>query len=373
MKQAKVRTKIRYQKHWYVMLHLEPEEVEKNLQQENEQRKKRGSLLLEYFVPYTFLPHAEPDKYAKDARQQAEAAKESNDLRNAMHHFLFIKAGAREIVSLVHRDWNRLSRLHMFFYNSHNGEHITMPEKKMRQFITLCCENLQRFDFGPPVSDIADYDTVVIKDGPLKDAEAKILDVQHTAHGISLTLGLPFFCGEKTLVLKNRSLDDIHLPRTVETLLNDHFVDNIERGLLSIVYHRMKQTASDDGAEPESVVLNRYFHYSYVHMPDQPTHLRFRALMLICATLRLDVTSRQHIAEELEQQLQTNTSITASEKAFLQAALYISTANVDYRTAAKTYWQAHQQANDSVCRLMPLVTRLNKRFFKQHKVICYRS
>lgn len=368
MKQKQTARTFRSQKHWYVMLHFEPEEIERKLQQENAQRGQRGSMLLEYFVPYTFLPRAVPDKYAKDAEQQASDARQANSLRQALRRFLFIRAGSREIVSLVHRDWNRESRLHLFFYNTRSGEHITMPDEKMRQFITLCCESLQRFDFGPPITDIDSCDTVVIKNGPLKDAEAKVIGVQHTASGVSLTLGLPFFCGEKTLVLENTSLDDVHLPRTVESLLNDRFIDNVENALLTVLHHRLRPSAPPVGEEPEEQLLNRIFHYSYVRMPDLPSYLRFRALMLVCATLRLDVESRRHIATELSSQLEGNPSVTAADQAFIQAALYVATGAAACRSAAKAYWQAHREDGGPVCRIMPIVTRLDRRFFRLHKV-----
>lgn len=360
-KQRKV---IRRAKHWYVMLHLEPELIEHHLQQENEERRQKGLRLFEYFVPYQFLPKAVPDQYAKNLAEQSQDADDVNALRRTMHHFVFIKASANEMARLVSRRWNREGRLHMHFYLSREGRRIIMPDQMMASFITLCCENRQRFTFGPPIENIDDFDTVVIAEGGFKDTEAMVLDVQHTAHGISITLGIPFFGGEKTLRLPGYKPSDLHLPRTVETLLNDHFIDNVEDELIAILDRRVKHPYAVGDERAEAATLNHLFHYSHVSMPDSPSHCRFRALMLICATLRMDVESRNSLAAEVAQLLGDCSEATTPEQAYLMAALYVATARASWRTAAKHYQQQHAATAPSLTRIMSPLKRMNKSFFK---------
>ena len=355
---------INRRKSWYVMLHLQPELIERYLQMENEQRRQKGQRLLEFFVPYQFLPKAVPDQYAKDVDEQRKEATDVNDLRKTMRRFVFIKASANEMTRLVGLPWNQEGRLHMHFYLSREGKRITMPNKMMEQFITLCCENRQRFTFGPAMENVSDFDTVVIAEGTFKDTEAKVLDVQHTANGISVTLGIPFFGGEKTLKLPGYKPKDLHLPSTVETLLSDHFVDHVEAELVEILYRRVKRPQFTDFDKTDAATLNHLFHYSYVKMPDKPTHSRFRALMLISATLRLDVESREAMVAEVLQMLEGKTEATTEEQAYLMAALYVATANADYRTAAKHYQQEHVEDAPLLTRLMSPIKRMNKQFFK---------
>jgi len=362
---------IRHPKQWFVMHHLEPSVIDRLLQLENEYRKGRGLRLFEYFIPYLFLPNAEADKYADNAEEQSWRAEENNELRRILHSYVFIKASNHEMTRLVHREWNRLSRLHLFFSKNHDGSRVVMSEKHMRQFITTCCENRQRFTFGPPIEDIRKNDVVVIKRGVFEDSEAVVLDAQQTANGISLTLGIPFFCGEKTLQLKNMTPDDLHLPRTVETLLNDQFIDNVEQQVLNVLYRRMKdgRTSASAPEETDEDVLNEIYHYSYVQMSDNPSHIRFRCLVLLCATLRMDVEGRMAIATELQSLLNAAQQPDEAYQALLKSVLYVATANSDYRTAAKAYWQSHRDELPTLSNLMPLVTRLNRRFFKRHKVL----
>lgn len=357
-------TVIRRDKHWYVMLHLEPEQIEHHLQQENEERQRKGRRLFEYFVPYQFLPKAVPDPYAKDVAEQRRDAADANDLRRTMHHFVFIKASANEITRLVGRPWNREGRLHMHFYRSRAGRRITMPDAMMESFITLCCENRQRFTFGPAIENIDDYDTVVIASGTFKDTEAKVLDVQHTAHGISITLGIPFFHGEKTLTLPGYKPSDLHLPRTVESLLSDHFIDHVEDELIAILNRRVKHPSVTGVEQSEGATLNHLFHYSHVNMSDRPSRCRFRALMLICAVLRVDADSRQALVGELTQLLEGVVEVATEEQAYMFAALYVATANADYRTAAKCYQRQHPEVSQAFQRLLSPIKRMNKNFFK---------
>lgn len=252
----------------------------------------------------------------------------------------------------------------MHFYLSRNGRRITMPDKMMESFITLCCENRQRFTFGPAIDNLDGFDTVVIAQGVFKDTEAKVLDVQQTSQGISITLGISFFNGEKTLTLHDYKPSDLHLPRTVETLLNDHFIDNVETELIAILDRRVKRPY-DTGCEgAEAAILNHLFHYSHVKMPDLPSYCRFRALMLICATLRVDVESRKTLTAELQAMLAGHTEATTEEQAYLMTALYVATADADYRTAAKHYQQQHAATAQSLTRIMSPVKRMNKLFFK---------
>ena len=360
----KVRKVIPRPKKWYVMLHLEPEQIEHHLQVENELRRQRGLRLFEYFVPFQFLPEAVPDQYAKDVVEQTKHAADSNDLRRTMHHFVFIKASANEMARLVYRPWNLEGRLHMHFYLSRNGRRITMPDKMMEKFITLCCENRQRFTFGPAIENIDDFDTVVIAEGTFKDTEAKILDIQHTTQGISLTLGIPFFNGEKTLTLPGYKPSDLHLPRAVEALLSDRFVEQVESELVGILDRRVKHPRFDNAARADAATLNHLFHYSYVKMQDAPSHCRFRALMLICSTLRSDLESRAALTAEVQAMLASHSEAATEEQAYLMASLYVATANADYRTAAKRYQQQHADSAPALTRIMSPLKRMNKSFFK---------
>lgn len=359
---------IRKSKQWYVMLHLKPELAEYHLQEENEQRRRKRLRQFEYFVPYQFLPKAVPDQYAKDLEEQKKSAADVNDLRNNLHHFVFIKATANEMARLVSQPWNRDERLHMHYYCSYSGRRITMPDTMMESFITLCCDKRQCFSFGPPVTNIEDYDTVVIAHGNFKNIEAKVIDVQHTSHGISVTLGIPFFNGEKTLQLPGFKPADLHLPHTVGALLNDHFIDNVERELTAILNRRVKRPWDTSGAKEDTATLNHLFHYSYVRMPDNPSHCRFRALMLICAALRTDSDSRHAITAEVMELLSGQTEAASKEQAYLMLALYVATADADYRTAAKHYQQQHAETDLMLNRIMSPVKRMNKDFFKSLKI-----
>ena len=371
MSMAELKTAPVQQKVWYVMHHLNPEVIEQLLQQENAWRRQQGKSLYEYFVPYRFLPRAVPDQYAKDAKEQTSRAAESNTLRSTLRHFVFVKATDQEITALVDRPWNREGCLHLLFYRTKSGQRITMSDKMMTPFITLCCENRQRFSFGPPIEQVETHDVVIISKGLFKDFEATVVDVQHTAEGISMTLGIPMFGGEKTLLLKDYRFSDLNMPRSVEQLLDDQFIDHVEDALLGIIRSRLKGRETVESRRDDVITLNRLYHYSYVYIQDVPSRSRFRALMLLCATLRGDEEGRQSLIAEVQTLLQGITEATTDTEAYLMAVLYVATGNADYRTVAKHYRQQHAEVlgpHSPLTRIMPLVTRLNKSFFKNNNI-----
>ncbi len=363
--------RVRSPKQWYVLFHFKPSELEQLLRLENARRQRRHLRLFEYFMPGQFLPEAEPDPYARNLEEQRALAATVNEMRDVLRTYVFIRASSREIQRLLNQSWNRDARLQLRFRNNHDGTHIVMPDASMQQFITVCCEHRQYFTFGPPIVDISLHETVVIRTGPFQDTEARVLDIQQTDSGLSLTLGIPFFCGEQTLLLGDYTPDDLHLPLSVGSLLNNQFVDNVCQQVLSVLYRRMKSLSapfrsSDDPSD--QTLLNQVSHYGYVRMTHVPSHVRFRCMLALCAVLRFDADARLSLVTELQALLADDARLSEADRALIQATLYVCTADASCRTAAKTWWQSHKDDSDTLSRLMPLVTRLNRRFFKQHHI-----
>ena len=355
------------ERHWFIMLHLEPEMIELLLQKENACRRDNGLPLLKYFVPFRFLPKVQPDLWADNAREQKQMAAESNYLRTALRKFVFICATETEITKLVFEGWNRDGRVHLHFYLSRFGQRLTMPDHLMKAFISLCCEKRQRFSFGPPIEDVSVREVVTISQGPFHDCQATVLDVQSTSDGISITLGIPLFNGETTLTLHDYKPSQIHLPRQVEELMSNQFVENVEVKLTDIIRRRIYGRTTPATDHEDDATLIDLYHYSYIQMKDSPMQGRFRALMLVCATLRGDIEGQTSLTAEILQMLDGSTEAATAEQAYLMAALYIATADADYRTAAKQYCQQHPDSSDILARIMPLVKRMDKKFFRRNK------
>jgi len=349
------------QAHWFVMLHLNPLLIERQLMAENADRRESDLPLYEYFIPYRFLKKAVAEQYTSNATKEAKVAAKTNSWRDDLRHFVFIKTTGREISHLVDKPWNREGRLHLRFYRTKSGKRITVPEQMMTPLITLCCENRQRFSFGPPVKEVAEQDVVVIREGLFKDIEATVLQVQHTADGISLTLGIEMFDGTKSLRLPGYRVGDVRFRKGSADILNDYFIDNVENELLQILRRRIKRHETEETRRKDAATLNYLYHYSYIHIDDAATYRRFRALMLLCATLRKDAFGKATLTAEVQEMLGGVSLPATDEQACLMAALFIATGHADYRTSLKAYRQQHEIISPSLQAFMPLITRLKTR------------
>ena len=87
--------------YWYVMLHLEPQLIEKLLKAENEVRVKEDSKEpFVFLIPFQFLERAISNKTfvpESEGKQQGDGktpdeVAENNSLRNLLHNFVFIKS-----------------------------------------------------------------------------------------------------------------------------------------------------------------------------------------------------------------------------------------------------------------------------------------
>ena len=350
------------EQNWYVMLHLSPKLIEKQLLYENELRRADHLPLLQYFIPYHFIGHAVPEQHGKHAKKQSEQARRSNELRDDLRNFVFIKGDEQQMFELVDKPWNTDGRLHLRFYKTKSGTPITVKPEFMQPFITLCCEHRQRFSIGPSVPQVTKNDIVYIRHGLFKDFPATVLDVQSTSEGISLTLGVSMFEGTKTLELHDYSPDDIRKEKGAGYLFSTNFILEIEEKLLHILRQRVNRHENTPARQLENAtVLDDLFHYSYITMSDIPLHQHFRTLMLWCATMRKDILSIESITPEVQGFLTDQSVPTNDNEAFMMAVLFLATKDADYRTAVKAYRAEHPSCKPSLQQLTSLIARVRSR------------
>lgn len=348
---------------WYVMLHLSPKLIEKQLLYENEQRLTEKKPPLQYFIPYHFIGHAVPEQHGEKVKQQTEQARRSNELRDDLRNFVFIKGDEQQMYELVDKPWNTDGRLHLRFYKSKSGTPITVKPEFMQPFITLCCEHRQRFSIGPTVQQqISKQDLVYIRHGLFKDFPATVIDVQSTATGISLTLGVSMFEGTKTLLLHDYSPEDIRKEKGAGYLFSTNFILEVEEQLLHIFRQRVNHYENTPARRLENATtLDDLFHYSYITLSDTALHQQFRTLMLWCATMRKDILSIESITNEVQGFLADKSVPTNDNEAFMMAVLFLATKKADYRTAVKNYRNEHPACKPNLQLLTSLITRVRNR------------
>ena len=347
---------------WYVMRHLNPERIERRLQEENVSADNCQRLLYEYFIPFRFLSRItvrQKDRVEDNGSVLLED--EYNSLRDHLHDFVFIRTTEQGIRQLLQRPWNTEARVRLCHYRDRQRQAITVAENLMRPFIEILCEQRIRFTLGLPVDTAVHNDLVTINTGLFKGHTAYIVDILHTSDGISLTLGINMFGGMKSLQLPGFREDEVTMQKDVNDIIGCHFITNIEELLLEILSHRLNRQSSDEDARQDAAILNRICHYSYIRISQPDVRRRFMALMLICAYLRYDEQACHSFAAIVQVELDATPADMADTRTYLMIALYIAQRNVQHRTAAKEYIQQHPDCPIVLRRLMSIAKRLRCR------------
>lgn len=351
--------------YWYVMTHLEPMMIDRQLQTENERRSRQGLPAILYVIPFRYMVRANVERATdnnsdmmRQCSQSAKEADDNNELRDFLHGFVFVKASQREIFRLIHSEWNRTGRLHLLHYRTKSGIPIRIKQEEMQPMLTFFIEQRQRFSFTPYSDEMLVNEKVFIKTGVFKNYEATIMEIHHTAEGVNLTLGIPMFQSEVMMELYDYSVSDIEVSGRKDDIFSPQFIKTIEADLLGILRRRIMHRDTHETHLQDQEKLNRYSILNYLKFEDTATHNHFRALMLLCASLRRDKHTKEALVIHVRQMLNSSEIPDNDDDAFLQAVLFVATKDVDYCRRAREYCRTHDVCSDSLKAIMPLVKKM---------------
>ena len=350
--------------YWYVMTHLEPSLIDRQLQLENAERFKNGQATILYVVPFLYMVKANVEKGLEEEQMSRERMKDvsdNNSLRDSLHSFVFIKATNDEITDLISRDWNRQGRLHLYHYRTKSGFPIKVCQEEMQPLLNFFIEQHQRFSFTPYHEEITANETVHIKRGIFKDYKASVIEIHHQADGISLTLGIPLFNSEVMMKLYDYPVSDVEIRGQMEHLFEPQFVKVFEADLFDILRRRVLHRNTDETFRKDMKTLNTYSILHYLKFDDSATHDHFQALLLLCATLRGDSQMKEILIPVVKKMSGDANPPTTDEAAFYMAILFFATKHVDYRRIVREYCQTTVVTSESLSAIMPLVKKMRVR------------
>lgn len=359
--------------YWYVMLHLEPALIERQLTLVNENRKRYGLPPILFIIPFRYMERAIADKalqqqdsQQREVRERMKEVDDHNYLRNIMHDFVFIKATKSQIDVLCAEEWNVYSRLRLHYYRNRSGNPIRVADDEMMPLITLFVEQRRKFTFRPAIDEeLSLQHTVRIKRGLFKNYHATIQHITHTNGQTRLTLGIPVFNNEVTLEIYECSIDDIDIPggqsSVLERFLDPYFFRGIEKELFEILRQRVLRRETPDTAKVAQQKLKSYTAFSHLKFEDVVEQTHFCALLLLCATLLKDIPTKSTLVTALIRLIPDVANPTSDEEAFLLAILFVATRKGIYRKTVKTYVQQHDVVLPSLMALMPIIKQINTR------------
>ena len=354
--------------YWYVMSHLEPSLIDRQLQTENAERFRNGQATILYVIPFLYMVKANVEKGLEEEGQRSQNSQRSvkdvednNSLRDSLHNFVFIKATEDEIADLTSRDWNRLGRLHLYHYRTKSGSPIKVCQEEMQPLLNFFIEQHQRFSFTPYSEEISANETVYIKRGIFKDYKASVIEVHHQADGISLTLGIPLFNSEVMMKLYDYSVSDVEIRGQLGHVFEPQFVKVFESDLLDILRRRVLRRTTDETFRKKMGKLNTYSILHYLKFEDNATHNHFQALMLLCATLRKDSQAKARLIPAVRKMAGDGNPPATDEEAFYMAILFFATKSADYRRIVRDYCRTTVTMSASLAAIMPLVKKMRLR------------
>lgn len=330
---------------WYVLTHFDMNRFKKWLDTENARRLDKGCCLLEPFFPYDFLSkrksHTIESKAMVNGREQTvvtEAVTQDDFL-----HLVFLRGTAQDIDGIVNGRWNQSFMVRLHYYKDVEGNHATVPDREMRDFLHNCARYRGYFELCPPVREIVPLDRVEILSGPFAGHEADVVRATHSGGSIQLELNVQVAAGFLTVKMKDvRSSQVVRLNSGFSAQIHDDFIERSQNKILSVYEHRVRRVNDALTREADVRRLNEVFHYNLYSVENKSAHAHFRALMLICAHLRHDRQTEEAIRNEVLGLL-TDINRSSPSKAdtdtrtYLWIALYISTGDPAYRDAAKNY------------------------------------
>jgi len=360
---------LKIEERWWVLRHLNPQVIDRQLSQLNEQRTANDLEALTYFIPHQYAREAFYKK--ENDKAYNNKVKENNDLRSTLHYYLFVKATEPDINALVSGEWNRTSRLRLTMCRTKSGEPLWASAKDMDGLISLMSEYRELFNLEPSPDGFHVDDKVMLKAKVFKGYEFYVTKVRQKEEGASLTLELPIFNGRFILQTKSVDVARQHLPMKLQELLSPGYVKRVEQALIAIVRHRYgrrKSVGNRQQAESDSEILHDLQFLSYMEFNDSKIHNHVKILLLLHAVLRKDRRSIEHYVPVVEQMLSDSRKPVTDEDAFATAVLYLATQDVSYRDAAKLYEQQHRQLSEPLLQLMPVIKYVQFRNSTQKKI-----
>lgn len=358
---------------WYVLTHLEPDQVEPELSRERDLRRSSGETF-DYFVPFLFikrrmvsLSSADADPLsAYDNPRSPRRVEFNNALRRELHDYVFVRSTERLVNYLVREtEWNRNARIRLRFYRDPLNAYATVRSDRMSGFIQACSDQREQFELVDIPASISLNDHVIINTGAFRGQTATVLAVRHTPKGILFDVGFELFAGQKMMRLAGLTRRQLlalpAVPADISGFLKTGAdpIEDAQVTLLDILRRKVLRLNTPGDAASDSRSLTRIAGYSRLQVQTPSARNHLLALLLICACLRRDHSDEDRYTEScLEELTRLSSDSPTDVHAYFWIALYIATRRAVYRDFAKRYVQQH---NPRSPRLRQFVTLIRKR------------
>ena len=359
---------------WFVMTSPDPKYVEERLLEENVRRESTGKIPFQYFVPYQFLKRRIADRNPEDELADGKyfnpknraSVSSNNELRSALKRYIFIKASALDLESLLHDRESRDLYRTLWYYRDRCRKKVTVRHRMMEQFINACCDKRLEFEVWPAIEGIEENDEVVLNTTQFKGYKARVLEIRKGKNGCQLTVGFHLFHGAMLLKLPNlRPQDVLYESKESDSIVREtnryKFLEDMQRKLFGIMSRRIKGGLSERIIRKDASALELLYNYRYRFFESETMRRKFYALMLLCALLRGDAFGKSELTDKVRRELnalerRSDGKISPDMRAYLQSVLYLSTREGLYYDEAMSYFRTHAKPSATHKQLMRFLT-----------------
>ena len=359
------------QQQWFLLTSSDPKVAEEQLHIENRRREDTQHLreplrqnVLEYFIPYQFLKRHQTGDQPHTRTKDAADAYHSNQIRAALHRYVFVRALKRDLERTLRQPWN-VSEHRLQFFHDKQGRQVSVSHDEMGKFMQACADERLKFEVWPAIDDIEELQEVQLLSTPFRGQRVKVLEKRHTRNGTRFTIEVKLFNGTfsaKFYDLKDEDVQYDHDSERRQVSRDSKLVTRFQRDLIGILSRRIHQKETDQSRRDDVVTLDNIYNFRALQLQSIPLRRRCLAMMLICAQLRHDKVGRQTLCAAVESELQqmarqSESRAATDVRAYLHVALYLATGQPQYRDAAKAYVRQHSPKSEDLRRLVTLASR----------------
>ena len=341
---------------WYVMCHLNPQQIEILLKKECEGLFAKTGVNpspFRFYIPFLYMPVAE----------SAETSEYTQELRNDFHNFVFIQAPGNRVDELIASDWNMKARLHLYYYRDHEGKRVVVSDAEIQRLMSAFKDQTLKFFIGQPIDEFAAGDKVILNIASWAGQKGIIKDICLKKGKLNMTISLNIFNRTKSINFTDLKTGDITFEDPVKAkLFSGNPIDHFEEEVIDILSHKYGHVVSEDMRQADTTRLKRLAAFDKLYMEtDDVDYSRFLALRLICAVLRQHKKKEEALRQEVEKHLADKSCPTTADEAYLMTALFISTRLAKYRDAVKAYRNIHPDCPDILRRYHSIVKKIKAR------------
>lgn len=348
---------------WYLLTTHNPKDSEFRLQSVNNARETAHQLPFRIFVPYQFLQRHALGSQPPVANPQS-TAEHSNQIRGALYRYVFVLAPEEELVETLRQPWNQTERRLQFFHDRQHRR-VSIPADEMERFMQACADERLDFELFPSLDEVEVGEEVRLLSTPFAGHQVIILEKRRTKTGVRLTVDVQLSNTPIKVRLYDIRDEDLQYDRVSERKQQSRdskLVTRFQRDLIDILSRRINDKETPESRRADAATLDNIYLYRNYRFTSDPLRRRFLAMMLICAHQRHDDEATAALLRSAQEELalldaRPESRAATDVRAYLHLALYLATADPQYRAAAKQYVRDHNPKSDDLRRLLSLLCR----------------